>query len=48
MKNKQIVNPRPEEPELEDGNLEDSEGNIEIAGRAPNLGELDDDPDELQ
>jgi hypothetical protein len=42
-----LIKPRPEEPDLEDEKEEESEDDRIEERRAPNLGELDEDPDEL-
>lgn len=39
--------PQPDESELEDLPTEWSDEDVESEGREPNLGELDDDPDEI-
>ncbi len=39
--------PRPDEPPLEDLPLDWSEEDVKEEGREPNLGELDEDPDEI-
>jgi hypothetical protein len=47
MKRPELIKPRPDEPELEDEKAEESEDDRIEERREPNLGELDDDPDEL-
>ena len=39
--------PQPDESKLDDLPSEWSEEDVQNEGRAPNLGELDDDPDEI-
>jgi hypothetical protein len=39
--------PRPDESNLEDLPTEWSEEDVELENRAPNLGEMDEDPDEI-
>ena len=39
--------PRPDESKLEDLPTEWSEEDVEIENRSPNLGEMDEDPDEM-